>query len=74
MRNETQANVSLRSEAYANEALAQAAQQRADVVRVLGSKVVTRHNHQRVASKQHTVVWVCVTLSLSAFIGCLLAY
>ena len=73
----------MRNEYTANDALQTAALERQRVMAVMGattlrplsgSKVVQRQRYQKVAKKQHTVVWFSVMLIASALIGALLAY
>lgn len=63
------------NEHTANQSLHSAALERKRIADALsGSKVAQRQRYQRVAKKQHNVLWFCVMLSASAFIGVLLAY
>lgn len=68
-----------RNEHSANQALDDAVQQRAHVVRVLSpSKIVVRQASQQVAKKQHnkvlTMLSYAVLLCSSAAVGVLLSY
>lgn len=63
-----------RSEHAANQSMNDAAIERQHIIKVLGaSKTVQRQRYQKVAKRQHTVVWFAVMLAASALVGVLLA-